>query len=178
MNAAPPPDTDRDDDIPPSKTRRKKQMLAAQELGESLLELRPARWQQLKLPDDLVEALEAYQRLPNRNEARRRQLQYIGKLMRRLDHESIREKLEALHRPDPAEARRGQRISQWADWLLEADNADEHISTFLNHHPAAERQALRQILRAGSSDDGKTRRRLLDHINPLIHHDSPPPPSP
>lgn len=178
MNAVPPSDTDRDEDIPLSKTRRKKQMLAAQELGQSLLKLRPARWQQLGLPDEVVSALETHQRLPNSNEARRRQLQYIGKLMGRLDHETIRARLEALHRPDPGEARRGQRISQWADWLLEADNADERISVFLDHHPAAERQALRQILRAGTSDDGKTRRRLLDHINPLIHHDSPPPPSP
>lgn len=78
----------------PSKTRRKKEMHALQALGEQLTTLSSARLERLDLPPQLLEAIREYQRLPNRHGARRRQRQYIGRLMRATDHESLRRQLE------------------------------------------------------------------------------------
>src|ERR1700740_84915 len=72
----------------PSKTRRKQAMHALQELGERLLALPLERWQQLALPEALGDAL-ALARTITAREARRRQLQYIGRLMRQVDAEAI-----------------------------------------------------------------------------------------
>ena len=165
-----------DQPSPPSKTSRKRQMEAAQELGRSLLDLNTRQLDALQLPEELLAALREYRRLPNSNEARRRQLQFIGKVMRKLDHQSIGEALERLRKPDPAEARRGRCIEQWAERLLNDEQQDsDAITEFLDSHPAAERQALRQLQRNLRSGKDKARRRLLDYLNAHISADSPPP---
>lgn len=76
-------------ELRPSKSQRKREALALQDLGELLVELKPTRLAQLPLPDELREAVLTAQRTPQRG-ARKRQLQYIGKLMRRVDPEPIR----------------------------------------------------------------------------------------
>ena len=64
-----------------SRSRRKRESTALQELGEKLAELPPAAQARLPLPSDLRDALNEYRRISNK-EARRRQLQFIGRLMR------------------------------------------------------------------------------------------------
>lgn len=153
-------------DEPPSKSSRKREMTAAQELGAELLTLNKRQLASLALPETLLAALKEYNRLPNKNEARRRQLQYIGKLMRSSDYEQIREAVERLHKPSPAEVRRGRRIEQWLSRLLQGDEAD--INEFLAQHPAAQRQELRQLIRNcanGDEPEAAPRRRLLDYLN-------------
>lgn len=164
-----------DDEITPSKTRRKREMEAAQDLGKSLLTLRPRQLEALDLPDELQAALREYKRLPNSNEAKRRQLQFIGRVMRNLDHQAIAEALEKLQKPDPAETRRGRCIEQWAGRLLSDDEGTDRVGEFLESHPAAERQAMRQLLRNCRQDSPKARRRLLDYLNAHIDADSPAP---
>ncbi len=73
-----------DDGLPPSKTRRKHEMHALQDLGEALVALDPRRLQQLDLPERLVDAI-IQARGIRAHEGRRRQIQYIGKLMRTVD---------------------------------------------------------------------------------------------
>ena len=68
----------------PSKTRRKREMLALQELGVELVGLDDEQLAALNLPDALRDAVVQARRI-TRFEARRRQLQYIGKLMRGVD---------------------------------------------------------------------------------------------
>src|SRR5438552_16218966 len=94
-----PPQALRGDEAPEtdSKTRRKAEVSALQTLGEALLNVSPARRAELELPERLIEALDAALRI-TRREARRRQLQFIGRLMRDIDAASIR-----------------KRLSQWAD---------------------------------------------------------------
>ncbi|HET9762309.1 MAG TPA: ribosome biogenesis factor YjgA, partial [Casimicrobiaceae bacterium] len=79
---------------PPSKTRRKAEMDALQSLGEKLAELDATRIAELDLPERLIEALQMARRI-TQHEARRRQLQFIGRLMRDVDPQPIRERLEA-----------------------------------------------------------------------------------
>ena len=76
----------------PSKSQRKRDMHALQELGEELVALQPARLRSLALPESLLEAIEQAQRISSR-EGRRRQLQLIGKLMRQVDADPIRDAL-------------------------------------------------------------------------------------
>ncbi|MEX1196626.1 MAG: ribosome biogenesis factor YjgA [Pseudohongiellaceae bacterium] len=165
-----------DDESPPSKTRRKRDVEAAQDLGKALLTLRPRQLEALDLPDELLIALREYQRLPNSHEAKRRQLQFIGRVMRNLDHQAVGEAMEKQRKPDPAETRRGRCIEHWAECLLSgAEGGADRVGEFLASHPAAERQAMRQLLRNCRQDNPKARRRLLDYLNAHINADSPAP---
>lgn len=164
-----------------SKTQRKKRMTELQKMGEDLLSLNKKQLEQVDVPEPLLGALREYQRLPNRNEAKRRQLQFIGKLMRGSDHESIRAALEKLRTPDRQEIRRGQDIELWGERLL--SGGEDEIQAFVEAWPNAERQTLRQLLRRygqmaispsdaeedKSSEPAKIqRRRLLDYIKTCI----------
>ena len=69
---------------PPSKSQRKREATALQELGEQLVKLTPAQLQRIPLPEELQATVRLAQTIAQRG-GRKRQLQYIGKLMRRLD---------------------------------------------------------------------------------------------
>jgi ribosome-associated protein len=172
---------DNTDDSEESKTQRKKRMTELQKMGEDLLSLNKKQLEQIDVPEPLLGALREYQRLPNRNEAKRRQLQFIGKLMRGSDHESIRAALEKLRTPDRQEIRRGQDIEHWGERLL--SGGEDDIQAFVETWPSAERQTLRQLLRrysqiattAAEVEEEKSseaakiqRRRLLDYIKTCI----------
>lgn len=155
-----------------SKTQRKKQSTELQKIGEELLSLNKRQLELIEVSEPLLGALREYQRLPARHEARRRQLQYIGKLMRAADHENIRAALEKLRAPDRQEARRSQEIERWAQRLLAGDAQD--IEAFVQAWPDADRQPLRLLVRrylqeAPDSEQARTaRRRLLDLIKEYI----------
>lgn len=84
---------------PPSKSQRKREATALQDLGEHLVKLTPAQLRRVPLPEDLLAAVRTAQTIPQRG-ARKRQLQLIGKLMRRLDDpEPIRAALATLVAP-------------------------------------------------------------------------------
>lgn len=128
-----------------SKTRRKKNSTELQKMGEELLSLNKKQLDQIDVSEPLLGALREYQRIPPRHEARRRQLQYIGKLMRATDHELIRTALEKLRTPDRQQVRRSQEIERWGERLSGGDTED--IEAFVEAFPLAERQELRQLLR-------------------------------
>lgn len=157
-----------------SKTRRKKQMTGLQELGQELTTLGNKQLSALMLPESLLQAIREYQRLPNSNEARRRQLQFIGRLMRNVEHDDIQNRLNAMRTPDIAQVRRAQLIESWGEKLLHAD--EQLVNEFLTQYPLAERQALRQILRNYASIQNQDenalrsrRRKLLDYIKLYIN---------
>jgi ribosome-associated protein len=83
----------------PSKTRLKRQMHELQQLGERLAALTPAQLARIELPEALREQIELARRITSR-EGLRRQLQYIGRLMRDVDADAIRLALSASsHKP-------------------------------------------------------------------------------
>lgn len=84
-------------ELKPSKSARKREYLALQKLGEELIALTPSDLRSLPLSEDLLEAvIEAGQ--IKAHGALRRQKQYIGKLMRRIDPEPLRDELQKLRR--------------------------------------------------------------------------------
>jgi ribosome-associated protein len=165
-----------------SKTRRKKNSTGLQKMGEELLSLNKKQLEQIEVSEPLLGALREYQRIPPRHEARRRQLQYIGKLMRATDHELIGAALEKLRTPDRHQVRRSQDIERWGERLSNGNTDD--IEAFVEAFPMAERQELRQLLRrfqqlsdkdtehsVFSADDEPAkaaRRRIFDYVKSCI----------
>jgi ribosome-associated protein len=137
---------ERDDlerDERPSKTRRKQDMHALQALGAALVELGPGQLAAIDMPEALREAVLAAKRIASR-EARRRQLQYIGKLMREVDPAPIRAKLDEWRGQSREAAVALHRIERWRERLL----ADEHALTeFASELPGADLQRLRALVR-------------------------------
>lgn len=127
----------------PSKTQRKQQMLELQALGERLLALNAGQLDAIGLPDELRTAVAEAQGMPPR-ESRRRQLQYIGRLMRDVDPEPIREKLSAWDGQSREHAAALHGIERWRERLLDDDAA---LGEFLRERPDADSQRLRTLIR-------------------------------
>jgi len=131
------------DEEKPSKTQRKREMHELQALGARLVELNSEQLVAVGLPEDLREAVE-FARRTTKHEARRRQLQYIGRLMRAVDPEPIREKLKVWDGVSAEETARVHRIERWREKLLGSDGA---IGTLVNAHPGVDTQRLRTLVR-------------------------------
>jgi len=126
-----------------SKTKRKAEMLELQALGTTLLALPQAQLTALELPDALAAALREAQRVRSR-EGKRRQLQYIGRLMREVDAEPIRVALAAIEGSSATARARHRRLEQWRTRLLADDGA---LTEFAHEHAGADLQALRALIR-------------------------------
>jgi len=122
---------------PPSKSQRKRDMTALQKLGQDLTTLGKKQLEKLPLPDTLIAALAEYQRLPNSNEARRRQLQFIGRVMRDANHDEIQAELDKMRTPDRTQVRRAQLIEEWGDRLLDGEEDDINAFVALWPWPSA-----------------------------------------
>lgn len=131
------------DEAPVSKTRRKKDSLAAQDMGAELVELSADTLKRLDLPDALLDAVLDAKRFTQHG-AHRRQLQYIGKLMRDLDTAPIAEQLARLRGESDAAKAEFHALERWRARLLEDDQA---LSDWLRQHPEADVQQLRQLIR-------------------------------
>lgn len=127
---------------PVSKSERKRQALELQKLGAQLTELNPSALAGLDLPARLAEAIALHQRITSR-EAKRRQLQYIGALMRDYDTAPIEAALDALHGESASARYELHQIELWRDRLI-ADPAA--LTEYLDSHPNADRQRLRHAL--------------------------------
>lgn len=127
----------------PSKSSRKRDMLALQELGAQLLELNQQQLASMSLPEALLEAVLEAKRL-NRREARRRQLQFIGRLMREIDAGPIRDRLEEWRGQGREHTAQLHILERWRDELLAADPA---LERFLREYPGADSQKLRTLIR-------------------------------
>ncbi|WP_165068230.1 ribosome biogenesis factor YjgA [Desulfovibrio sp. ZJ200] len=114
---------ERQENRPPSRSANKRRSLALQELGEELTRLSPAARRQLELPAELSEALALYADIGDR-EGRRRQMQYIGRLMRETDAEALRAALAARAQIPAAATARFHQIEQWRDRLLTAPDTE------------------------------------------------------
>ncbi len=108
---------------PPSRSAKKRESLALQALGEELSRLSPQEVQALDLPPDLAEALALYARLRD-HEGRRRQMQFIGRLMREADTAPIRAALDQRKETSAAATAALHRAEQWRERLLEAPEAE------------------------------------------------------
>lgn len=136
-----------DDALPeydgPSKSRRKADAHDLQTLGAELVELNRNQLAQVELPESLRDAVLAAQRI-SAHEGRRRQLQFIGKLMRYVDPAPIRAKIDGWKTVSIEETARLHLIERWRDRLIEDAAAVEALTS---DYPQVDLQQLRTLLR-------------------------------
>jgi len=126
----------------PSKTRRKAAMDELQALGEALVRVDPQRLRDLDLPERLTEAIGETRRI-TQHEARRRQLQFIGRLMREVDASPIRARLAEWEDAPNREKARLHAIERWRERLLAEPDA---LGALCAEHPGADRIALAELV--------------------------------
>ena len=149
------PTLDNDVEPPASKSARKRQMQALQKLGEKLTELNPDQLEEMALSPALRTAITDYQRISSR-EARRRQRQFIGGVMRDEDAERIARDLERLTEHHAAAKQAHRQLEQWRQRLLDDPDA---LTAFVDAYPATDVQTLRTALRRVQSARVDTQRR-------------------
>jgi ribosome-associated protein len=134
---------DNDDDAGPSKSQKKRESTALQDLGVELVKLSKDRLSRMNLPERLYQELLEAQRL-SAHGAIRRQMQFIGKLMRDVDVEPIVEQLSAIRGESSAAKAEFHLLERWRERLLEDDAA---LTEWLASHPEADAQQMRQLIR-------------------------------
>ncbi len=136
---------------PPSKTRRKHEMHALQDLGEQLVSLDPARLRTLALPERLHDAV-LLARTITRHEARRRQMQFIGRLMRDVDPAPLEAALKHWRQGPAEEKARFAALERWRTRLL--DDATG-LADFVVAHPGTDRADLAELVHAARAERDK-----------------------
>jgi len=126
-----------------SKSQRKREMTALQDMGEELVKLARGRLEKFDLPEPLLNAILEAQRLSSHG-AIRRQMQYIGKLMRDVEIEPIAEQLAALRGESTAAKAEFHALERWRARLIEDDQS---LGAWLSAHPDADAQQIRQLIR-------------------------------
>lgn len=132
-----------EEELPPSKTKIKKQMHELRDLGKELTELGKDQLAQLDLPENLRDAIREMKNI-NKFGALRRQMQYIGKLMRDVDTVPILARLDAWKGTSQQHIGYMHQLERWRDRLLESDGA---LTELLAAYPQADAQRLRTLIR-------------------------------
>ncbi|WP_170923649.1 ribosome biogenesis factor YjgA [Desulfocicer vacuolatum] len=141
----------------PSRTKKKKNAEALQKIGVALVELPEKELKSLDIPGELKTAvLEA--KAMTKHGSRRRQLQYIGSLMRNLDPEPIQMAVEHLSLDRAKAAHQFQKMEAWRDHLISSDSKEHTPKDFISAFPHTDRQRLGQLIRnAANARDEKKR---------------------
>lgn len=136
--------SDEIDDTPetPSKSQRKRDMAELEDMGEALTGLSEDRIKRMDLPEDLRVAVLEAKRIKSFG-ARRRQLKYIGKVMRQLDPAPIRAQLDALEGTSRAQTAWTHKIEHWRHRLLSDDAA---LNALVAEYPDANHPQLRTLI--------------------------------
>ena len=127
----------------PSKSQLKRDMTSLQVLGRELATLSRDRLAQLELPERLQEAIIQYRSI-TAHEGSRRQLQFIGKLMRDIDPLPLREALDRFNGASRTEVADMHLAERWRERLLEESPA---LTEFANTYPGAELTRMRTLIR-------------------------------
>jgi len=156
----------------PSKSERKREAHDQQALGEALAELPDAALAAAPMPEILREAIAELRRTRS-HEGRRRQLQYVGKLMRKSDVEPLREAVAAAQLGRAHDALALHRAEHWRAELVADDDA---LTRWMADHPDTDLQRLRALIRSARKDaalapeqrHGRAWRELFQFIKPLV----------
>jgi ribosome-associated protein len=146
-----------------SKTQRKRQMTELQDVGAALVRLSAEQVARLDLPEELREAVLECKRF-SKHEAVRRQMQYIGKLMRNIDAAPIVDQLAALQAPSRKQTALFHVAEKWREDILRDDDA---IARFAAEFPAANQPRLRAL--AGAAREEKSKGQAPKHFRELFH---------
>jgi len=160
-------------DARPSKTQLKQQSHALQALGQQLAALSDAALQAIEMPEALRDALDEFRRTRS-HEGKRRQMQYVGKLMRSADGEALREAVAAATLGSAQNALALHEAERWRAELVAGDDA---MTRWLAAHPDTDSQQLRSLVlqarrdAAGLAPDArqpKSFRELFQFIKPML----------
>jgi ribosome-associated protein len=156
----------------PSKTQLKQKSHALQTLGEEVSALSDERLARLDMPEALRDAILAYRKTKS-HEGRRRQLQYVGKLMRAADEAVLREAVAEAALGSAKEALRLHDIERWRGELISDDAA---LTRWLQEHPDTDTQQLRSLVRAARREAAlppeqrqpRSYRELFQFLKPFV----------
>ena len=162
----------------PSRSQQRREALEVRALGEKLVALPPGRLAKLPIPEDLLPHILDTQRIDS-HIARKRQLQYLAKQMRREDDDTlhaIRDAMDAGGEASRQETALLHRIEAWRERLLE--DGDAALEELLATHPQADRQQLRQLVRNVHAERKKNKpphafRELFRVLRELHAEDAP-----
>ena len=136
------------DGVAPSRNELKKQMQDLQELGEAVASLPVDRLDKLKLDERLRDAIDELRRTRS-FEGKRRQVQYIGKLMKHENPEPLREAVASYRVGSASDTLALHQAEYWRDQLLAADDA---LANWVKEYPATDVQQLRSLVRAARKE--------------------------
>jgi ribosome-associated protein len=156
----------------PSKSALKREMHDLQDLGEALAALPAERLAAAPMPESLRDAIVEYKRTRS-HEGRRRQMQYVGKLIRQADAGPLREAVAAFKLPS---AQATLQLHQAEAWRVQLVADDEALTRFAAEFPGADLQQLRSLVRAARRDaalppeqrHGRAWRELFQFIKPWL----------
>lgn len=140
----PPNHPDSTESIEKSKSQRKREATALQTLGEELVKLNQEQLNQIKLPENLRKAINEAKKI-NKRGGLKRQLQYIGKIMRSIDAEPIVHAIDAMNQKDHQSNALLHQLEQWRDRLISDDK--QALTDAFEAFPGADRQHLRHLIR-------------------------------
>jgi len=133
----------------PSKSQLKRDSHTLQKMGQELVDMPEGMLQKFDLPENLQEAIYEARRLKSR-EAKRRHLQYIGKLMRISDTDVIQETLDMMDHQSQTYRQHFKELEDWRDQLI--NEGSDGIHAFVEAHPTADRQQLRNLQRQANRE--------------------------
>ncbi|HEX7966506.1 MAG TPA: ribosome biogenesis factor YjgA [Gammaproteobacteria bacterium] len=134
----------------PNKSQLKREMHELQDLGVELVKLPAEKLAELDLPEKLVDAIELARRITSHG-AQKRQRQYIGGLLAKLDDvQPIRDLLERQQGADKVSKARFQENERWRERLV--NEGDRALAEFLERHPEVDRQHLRRLVREAAQE--------------------------
>ncbi|MDG1310816.1 MAG: ribosome biogenesis factor YjgA [Porticoccaceae bacterium] len=153
----------------PSKSQLKRDSQALQDIGKQLVEMPSGKLQKFDLPESLEEAIYEARRLKSR-EAKRRHLQYIGKLMRTLDIDVIQETLDRMDHQSQTYRQHFAKLEEWRDRII--NEGHSAIEAFVELHPETDRQQLRNLQRQANRELEKKKppaaaRKLFTYIREI-----------
>jgi ribosome-associated protein len=159
----------------PSKSRSqiKREMKSLQKTGERLVELSHDQIRDIEMPEPLMEAVFLAKKTKAHG-ARKRQIQFIGSLMRKIDVTSINDALHEIDRGRSARDAEFHMIETWRDDLI--NGKETPIEEILEKFPEADRQRLRQLVRNARKEDHEKKpphssRALFRYIKKLADSD-------
>ena len=127
-----------------SKTQKKKEAEALQDLGEKLVKLSNEQLKDIDMPEELCSAVKQAKAIKSHG-ALKRQMQFIGTLMRQIDPEPVQEALDEIEQGNYKKAQEFKETERWREELMAGNK--ELMEEILVKYPSADRQQLSQLVR-------------------------------
>ncbi len=132
-----------------SKSQLKRESQALQDMGRQLVEMPEGKLAKFDLPENLQDAIRDARRLKNR-EGKRRQLQYIGKLMRTIDTSFIQQTLDKMDHQSQTYRQHFKQLEEWRDKII--SQGSPAIEALIEQYSDADRQQLRNLQRQAARE--------------------------